>query len=299
MIDLRYHIYSLAAVFLALALGIAIGACVAPGKWSHDEMARRQAQIRQLESRFDSLRQEISERDQALSEARLQIDDAEKVCQALLPIAVKGRLAGRNVALIQTGGSDEAVADVRTVLEHAGAKVTALVKIEPAARPDGKKAASAALALGLDPESTERDRFSAILSMIAEAIVWARGSDRLSIIEQHEIITVTGQTNRWNRLVVVVGGADAPKRDRSAAVDAPLAALLRDEGAEVVGCERSDAKVSYVPAHAGNGISTVDSIDRAAGQIGLIYALCGERGHFGIKRTSDRLIPRTLERLGS
>jgi hypothetical protein len=296
MIDFRYHIYSLVAVFLALALGILIGAAfIGPGTADSKDVIRTRAQITELEKRFDTLRREISQKQDMVSATQARLDQTEQVCKALLPSAVAGRLAHKNVAIIQTSGSDEAVGAVRTALAQAGAKSTTFVRIENTLTPESDSLAQLAPSFGIAPGSPPTGLFNTALAAIVGRVVWGKDGDKLTAMEKSGLVSFSDGVNHWNKLVVIVGGAESEARDRAQTLDVPLIEILQEKGAEVVGCEDSDAKVSYIASYAGKGISTVDNIQGAAGQIGLIYALTGEHGNFGLKKTADRLIPRTLE----
>jgi hypothetical protein len=75
------------------------------------------------------------------------------------------------------------------------------------------------------------------------------------------------------------------------AIEDGLLAGFRSLGMPVVGVERSDADPSSVAFYADRGLSTVDSIDRVAGQVATVFALCGVSGNFGIGEGADALLP--------
>lgn len=300
MIDLRHHVYSLVAIFLALALGIVIGAAfIAPGSANLKDSTRGLAEVAKLEQRFNVLRTEIAQKQDVCAATQTRLDRTEQVCKAMLPSAVADRLAYRNVAIVQTAGSDESVAAVRTALAQAGAKVTTFVRVHNTLSPDNEDLAQMAPAFGKAEGTPTADLFRISVSSIVNGIAWAKDADKLAALEKADFITVSGPLNHWSRLVVIVGGAGSDEQNAAQTLDMPLIDLLQKKGAQVVGCESFDAKVSYVGAYAGKGISTVDNIDQAAGQLGLIYALTGEHGNYGVKKTADRLIPRTLENAGN
>ncbi|MDO8683886.1 MAG: copper transporter [Armatimonadota bacterium] len=295
MIDLRYHIYSLVAVFLSLALGILIGASiVAPGATDSKGVNRSQSQITELERSYDSLRKEIADKQETASALQVRLDQTEQVCRALFPSAVNGLLSYRNVAIIQTGGSDEAVAAARTALEQAGAKVNCSIRLNDKLVKDGDSVSEAAIEAGFNSDTDDSAKLNALLTVLTDSIVWAKSTDKLDILEKHNLVSVSGDMTHWNKTIVIVGGANSKPHNHARALDMPLIEALQNKGVEPVGCEAYDVKISYIGAYAGKGISTVDCIDKAAGQIGLVYALTGEHGHFGAKKTADRLIPRTL-----
>jgi len=298
MIDLRHHIYSLVAVFLALALGIMIGACfIAPGASDSRSVERRRMEISRLEKTFDSLRAEIAEKQDGISALQSELDNTEQVCRGLLPSVVRWRLSRRSVAIIQTGGSDEVVVAARTVIEQAGATVSSSIRLQDKLATDARKVAEAAAKLGLGPpEMDSTAPVKMILTAIADAVTHGGGAETLSTLEDYDLVSCSGADGRGCKLVVIVGGAQSSKTNHTELLDAAFIDLLKERRVEVVGCEAFNTPVSSVGVYAGKGISTVDNIDKAAGQIGLVYALSGERGHFGWKQTADRSLPKTLER---
>ena len=140
MISLRYHIVSLVAVFLALALGIVVGSTVL----QEDGLgpARHQQQVRQQSERNSrenvALKQEIS---------RLQ-----SFGTTVLPELVQDRLKGRSVVLVDTDKVDSGMRDaVRKVLEDAGAEVDGQITF-----------ADERLALGAEADRTALARLLAV-----------------------------------------------------------------------------------------------------------------------------------------
>src|SRR5216117_382765 len=97
MFDFRYHIASLAAVFLALVLGILIGVAIS-GRGFVDKAERKQ-----LNNRIAALRQsrdaEKARADQL--QARRQISD-QFVSQAY-PLLMKDRLRGKKIVVLVLG----------------------------------------------------------------------------------------------------------------------------------------------------------------------------------------------------
>ena len=95
------------------------------------------------------------------------------------------------------------------------------------------------------------------------------------------------------RFVVLIGGNRQENSLRPTNVDAPLIAELQKLNATVVMCEPFDAKFSDIAAYRSLNldISTIDNIDQDMGLCALVYALRGERSHYGIKETSLRLFP--------
>jgi hypothetical protein len=128
VIDLRYHVYSLAAIFFALAIGIVIGTSFV-GKPAD------RAQMIRIAQRYDRdigmMRTEMRKQQNMLRTARDDYGRSEKVCQALMPIIIKDKLLYHNVAIIQTGDYDDLAANLRAIIQSAGGQVTSVTKISP------------------------------------------------------------------------------------------------------------------------------------------------------------------------
>ena len=129
MIDFRYHIVSLISVFLALAVGIALGA--GPLKETIGDTLT--GQVEQLRGEKDALRAELDTTTGALQDAETYIDAAG-------PQLLDGSLTDRRVAVIALGEVDEST---RTAIDErlaeSGASVTAHVTLtETWADPDAR-----------------------------------------------------------------------------------------------------------------------------------------------------------------
>ncbi|WP_372594655.1 copper transporter [Actinotalea sp.] len=119
MIDFRYHIVSLISVFLALAVGIALGA--GPLKESIGDTLT--GQVDQLRAEKDELRVE-------LEQATGSLQDEQEAFAAVAPDLVDGILPGYRVAVVQIGAVDQSVADgVLAQLTASGASVSARVAV--------------------------------------------------------------------------------------------------------------------------------------------------------------------------
>ena len=89
MIDFRYHLVSIVSIFLALAVGIALGA------------GPLQQPIGQtLSSQVSTLRQEKDNLRTQLTAAQQQADAADEFAATVAPQLVASRLGGRSVVLV-------------------------------------------------------------------------------------------------------------------------------------------------------------------------------------------------------
>ena len=113
MINFRFHVVSLIAIFLALALGVVIGAGVID-----------RGVVNTLNDRLDSVE---AKSDRIKGENDALTDENSKLSGAiedLEPFAVDGRLVGETTALLAVRGIDEGkVTDTATAAQTAGTPV--------------------------------------------------------------------------------------------------------------------------------------------------------------------------------
>jgi len=293
LIDMRYHIYSLAAVFFALAVGIVIGAGFARGTSSSDAQRKTLARY---SSAMNALKRDIQLASQDAAQKDKVARDSEEFCRAVLPMVAKNRLTWRNVAMVRTGDYDDLVGPVKRALELAGAKVTSITEIDHSFDfTDTKRVVEALTLCGIVPPADSREVKEKLFRVLANSVLNGGYSQFPAKLEAAKVATFTGDYTRPTKLVVLVGGAISSKSDTGQSVDAPLISQLEQPGVTVVGCESRIAGESYVETWEKMGIASVDNADSAIGQIALLFALTGENAKFGVKKTADRLLPQTLE----
>lgn len=158
MIDFRYHIVSLISVFLALAVGIILGA--GPLKESIGDQLT--GQVEALRADKDTLRTE-------LDGARTELTETESFVSATAPALLEGVLPTRRVAVVQLGKIDDAVYEgVQQQLLASGATISARVQLTPAwtdpDQADTRQSYAASLAEYL--ENPSGDGFDATLAQV-------------------------------------------------------------------------------------------------------------------------------------
>jgi hypothetical protein len=293
LIDMRYHIYSLAAVFFALAVGIVIGAGFARGT-SSSEAERRT--LSRYSNAMTMLKREIELASSDAAQKAKVARDSEEFCRAVLPMVAKNRLMWRNVAIVRTGDYDDLVGPVKRALELAGAKVVSITEIDRSFDfSNPKKVAKALTLCGIVPPADSREVREKLYRVLANSVINGGYSQFPAKLEAAKVATFTGDYSRPVKLVVLVGGAVSPESDTAESVDSPLISQLGQPSVTVVGCESRIAGVSYVEKWEKMGIASVDNADSAIGQVALLFALTGENAKFGVKKTADRLLPQTLE----
>lgn len=119
MIDFRYHIVSLVAVFLALALGLVLGTTTI-----------NPVVVRDLQDRLDTVVADKRGLEEQLDTARNEAASGDAFARAAMEALVEDRLAGRSVVLVSLPGAPVPVRDqLARLLQVAGASVTARVSL--------------------------------------------------------------------------------------------------------------------------------------------------------------------------
>lgn len=293
MINLRFHIVSLVAVFLALAIGIAVGATVVD-----------QGLVSQSQRRISSLDQTLQDRAASIKKLRAEQGHAEKFAAEAEPRMVRARLAATPVLLVSDGQlSDAGLRDLVATLRASGAQLVGIMNVANAVGVDGKAALERARA-ALGAASTRSDTIRFLLRQrVIGAIAQPFATETLEPLVNAGFLQTKG-IDGVDRLQIVPLGTRVIFIDRSSvAADraVAVAGLLRglaaakvptlvlgDTTSSVVRLVRTDSSL-------GSLLSTVDGPATTAGRVAVVYALedlgRGLVGQYGFGADTDRLIP--------
>jgi len=289
MFDLRYHVASLAAVFVALLIGILVGVGLS-GKVDDAEKSQLRRQAASLERQLDA----IGERQ--ANAGRVENATNEVVKQGL-PLLLEDRLRGRRVGLLFVGSPDrELQSAVRGTLDDAGARgltrMRALNVPIDSGQLDGDLASRPALA-----GYRGQDRLRELGKLLAQEFVFGGDAPAWEALSEHLVVERRGRARPRLQGVVVARNA-GPQQGDTARFLAGLYEGLASTGTPAVGVESSTEEPSAVKAFERADLSSVDDIDLPAGRLALALLLAGaEPGHYGVKDADDVLPP--FEQLGA
>lgn len=286
MFDFRYHALSLAAVFLALGIGIVLGVTAGNSLVSEADQNIR-----------DSLRGNVEDARRQAREDRAKLQGRDKLIDSTFGALAGSRLRGRRVAIVGFGGlpgSDDSAArqaidgssgtldstttiprdiDLGRLAQTLGPRFRGLARSDGLATAAGRRIGRAIVRGGRRAAALEKafgDDFAGDY----------RGSRAVAYLHTPEPDRAPGESASQKR-----------DRDRAAALERGLIAGLRTGGRPVVGVERSDTDPSQIDFYEQAGLSSVDSIDTPGGRLALVLALDGARGRFGFKPGADRPLP--------
>ncbi len=282
MFDLRYHVASLAAVFLALIIGILVGAGLA----ARTDVEGTERRV--LEERIAELQQENEDLSAEADLLQSQREAADKYVGETYDVVMNGRLRATSVAMLFVGPSDDDTLDaVEQTLEDASAP--RLVEMEALELPVDAQEVESALEprfAGLPLDEVGR-RLAEELIAGGETPFW----DALTTV----LVQDSRGTSSVDADAVVVSQTAAPSDTPTRLLLDGIYAALARGGVPVVGVERTDLRPpSRIAVYETRGLSSVDSVDTQVGRVALAALLAGgQEGHYGLKPSAkDGPLPR-------
>jgi len=313
MIDFRYHLVSIVSIFLALAVGIVLGAGPLKGDLGTrltQETTALRADKAQLRTELDAEKRGTAARDSFSS--------------ALAPVIVQAKLTGHTVALVIAPGADSDLVKSTTLsLAAAGAKVGSTITLteawaDPAKRTFRNTLADQLAELVKAPLVVNNpDELAA--TVLARAILGGRDqtTERLSPaasaaldgLKAGDLVKVAPDQIVPSSSAIFLGGP--VKGSSQQDTDSRLAnymQLVRSldvagsgvvvvalsnttnprESADLVAAVRKDSDAAKV-------VSTVDDADLPMGQITVVLALAqqysGGNGHYGLAADAKTVAP--------
>ena len=317
MINFRFHIASLVAVFLALALGIVIGSTVID-----------RAIVDRLNNRLDDIQADARETRRQNGELEAEADRQQAYLDSLQSYAVANRLDGVPVVPLALRGVDETpVTDTVELAREAGASVPGVLWLEPKlALADPATVEELGTILG-DPTLTRREARATLWRALAERLragsAVSGDGDLLTALSDAGFVQfqTVGDTPDDFSLesypglgsrVLLVDGTGA-----QLAVDGTVVPLARALAADLVAVAVGevyreedggpDRATGVAPIRddddLASSVSTVDDLDQLQGRIATVLALAdltrGTVGHYGEGSGASAPLPASLSATGS
>jgi hypothetical protein len=305
VISLRNHVISLAAVFLALAVGVVLGSTSLSNRvlgGLADDRANLSKQVDDLQRRQTDLTGRLT--------------DADRYALATGPLAVRGALDGKSVVLITTDDAKPTDRDgVAGLLRAAGATVTGELQLTDAFTDPTKSDQLRSLVTRLLPAGvqlpTASDPGTLAGGLIGPLLLLDKNTGKPQASPDEAAAAITGLASGGyvrqgqglhaaQLALILTGGAvggDAAA-DR-AAVIARFATQMQRSGGGAVLAGRAGSADNFGPLAVvradGSVVSTVDDVDNAAGQVVSVLALrdaaAGKTGSYGVAGNAQAPAP--------
>ena len=301
MIDFRYHLVSIVAVFLALAIGIVLGSTALQG-----------STIDFLRKTSDSLQSQLNaaNSDRHTFEQAMNADDA--FIQTAEPKLLSGMLTGEKIVLVTEPGAPSSVIDgIQKATSLAGGAITGTVALQPkfndmsgTTRSNLAQLNSLASNYGIafDPAADIQTSYqqnaaqviaAAVLqnSTIVPGLAAADAQTLLKGYAQDGYLTFTGTpaaapADRASLAVIVTPQSNSTEDGPSNAADEVLLAVAGQfatasaatvVAGPVMSSSQSSSPISVLRNSSVSGqVSSVDNADTRAGQISTIWALANQ-----------------------
>ncbi|HVD86169.1 MAG TPA: copper transporter [Solirubrobacterales bacterium] len=279
----RYHAASLIAVFLALAVGILIGA-----EFGGDALTTTRRDLQH--SLVGNLQDARSHADELSGE----LSRADEFAERVYPVLTRERLVGERLAIVALGGLPGDVAgDVEEALGPTGARLVGVgVVREP-------------VDIGGLVGDLSKTRFATLRSNPEGLTELGTGLGRQlaiggtlpEVVRGHLFSRASGTFGGLDGVIVV---RDQPvdmgpdQRSQANQLESALMSGITATRIPAVGVETSTADVSSISFFQSSDLSSVDDVELPAGQLAMVFAVLGAEGSFGIKGSADRLLPDLL-----
>jgi Copper transport outer membrane protein, MctB len=308
VISLRYHVISIAAVFLALALGVVLGSTAISDRL-----------LSGLSSNRDDLGRQVSDLQAERNALNAQLANADVFGAAVGPRIVSGALRGRSVVFVTTADAAPADRDALTgLLSSAGATVTGDLQLtdaftDPARSDQLSELSTRLLPAGLRlPTASDAGTLAGGLLGSLLLINPNNGKAQATPAETTAVLAGLGDGGFVRSgprvlpaqlVVVLTGGASRGNGsgDR-AGILARFATQLDHAGGGAVLAGRSgsadgNGAIGVVRADtaAASVLSTVDDVNTAAGRVVSVLALAeqaqGRVGRYGTGGNAQAMVP--------
>ncbi|EEP74627.1 hypothetical protein MCAG_04954 [Micromonospora sp. ATCC 39149] len=309
MINFRYHVVSLTAVFLALAIGLVVGTAALNGPVADS-----------LKERVNGLSKDNQQMRQAVNNMQKEIELEEQFAGEIAQVVLPGKLTGRRVLLLTLPSGREHTEGVLKMLQLAGAQVTGRVDLQDKfINPDNNNnlmelavtaARPSAPASGLPGNGHGVETSSALLASVlldrAGGANPATDADRRAVLASYSnagYLTTDEKVAGPAEAVVLVSGQpyvdkDSAKKDESVVkvaeqfdrTGAIVVAGNGSAGGNVVAVVRGDPVLSQT-------VSTVDDANTTQGQLVTTLALVQQlvekkAGQYGVGDNASSLLPK-------
>jgi len=292
LINFRYHLVSIVAVFLALAIGIVLGSTALQGKT-----------LDFLSTTSKSLSHDLSVKRTQVNALQAQVNADQSLAQGVEAQLLHGLLAGQRVVLVNAPGAPGSMVNgITSALRQAGATVTGQVSLQPKLldASQNNQQFLTQLALQLAPAGAPPSNGTGLqqaAKVLGGAILTKNnpagtttsskpansGQAVLSSYQQAGLLSISGNPSVPATLAVVItpGSPPASLSDSDPANQGliTLAQQLNTAGLGTVMAGSASGSVagSAIDAlrngSAGGQISSVDDADTTTGQIVAVWAL--------------------------
>lgn len=279
MYNLRYHVASLVAVFLALAVGLVLGTVVVE-RGALD--SQKSSLVTGLQDEFKSMRTENDD-------LRTQLQHEQSFASAAVAPLVADRLKGRTVLLVCNAGRTDGLSDAADAIKAAGGRSAVIVFTS-----EGLDLKDATLAQQVERTIGDATDYDDLVSKTASALAgeWRKPGRRplTQLLVSAGKITIDG----FDSSVSADGcGVLASWDGKPDDVALSVASAMRTSGAATVAIQSAKRDTGVAEAGSDRGLSAIDHVGTAEGNVSLVWLLTGTvQGRYGTGDGAQALFPK-------
>jgi hypothetical protein len=308
VIDFRYHLVSIVAVFLALAIGIVLGSTELQGP-----------AYNLLDKTTSKLQNELGQVSSQRDAAQQQATEGEMYAQAVEPTVLRGLLTKQRLLIVtEPGAQSSVVSGISAAALAAGASITGQINLATkffdtsGTTQDSLNVTTTDVAqaagLTLDSSATYQQQAAQVIATeiltkgdagsVGKPPAADQGTNAATMLQAYaasQFLSTTGQPGNNATLAVVVTPQNPPSDGSTDQIDQVLIPLVTELAAKssatvVVGSSAGSGAGSPIAVLRSNNVSsqvsTVDDADLVAGQTVAMQALAvglagGKAGSYG------------------
>lgn len=263
------------------------------GTLGEEVIVKEQVQmLDQLEALYTRAKDDNTKLHKQSTELRQRTSELEQMMNQMGHHYVQDRLAGKKIAILHMEPLD--LSPLLTVLQKAGAEVTSTMLITNTnGLLDRATVAGLDEAIGVDAKTDQKIRQQRLADALVRDLFFPSEQTVLEHLQETKSVTVNGILGSKPDAVVLVGGASEKSVTRLQQFDLPLLRALKSQDVNVIATEASAVQRSAIRYYRDYSVSTVDNIDQVTGMIALIDVLSGAKGHYGVKKSAEALLPKS------
>lgn len=316
--NLKFYVLTVVSIFLALAIGIFIGFM-----FDAQEILISQKEdiASQLEERLDDLKSEneiIKTEISTVSDENARLHEFNRMVYEEI---IRDKLNGLRIAIIETN-DDYIYTSLKQTLEISGAEISSIVTIK-----DNLLSSEEDLEIIYKNINVDEDIDDNVLELTIEQIMGAvisgesnemiqrlnnegmifvseglnsteiikesNNQDNVENIDNDDIVEASNDNLDAIDYIIITGGSKNEISDRFHILDEEIISVAKKANVPIIGVEKQSVKYSYIEKYKDNRISTVDNVDTIIGKVALILAMDGRPGNYGVKPSSESLVPET------
>ncbi len=259
--NMKFYVVSIVAIFTALGLGIYIGFSMDTEGFITDQQENL---VSIVETQFETLIKENKELVEENENVLIKNKEGKKYIDESYDLLIPEKLAGKNIALIESNG-DYASSSIGHDIEEAGGNLLNLTTV-----------------LNLNKEE---------IANMTNSIINGNNSEYVRNLASDGKVEAIGNYNQKIDYIILAGGSESDNNTKISVVDKSVIDMAKSNDIKVVGVEKFNVENSYTSKYREYGLTTVDNINTKMGKIATVLSFDAKLGSYGVKGNAESIIP--------